>query len=65
MNKSKIPKDQYFSLEKMPEEWFMPLSEFSQSEYVKEYMDPEARSKTLKVMLEHMVAEKVKERKKK
>lgn len=65
MKKTKLPRDQYFSLEKVPEEWFMPFQEFSQSELVKEYMDPEARAKTLKVMLETMIKEKKKERVKK
>ena len=65
MSKSKLPTDEYFSLEKVSEDWFMPLSEFSSSDYVKEYMDPQGRAKTLKVMIENIVAEKVRERKKK
>jgi hypothetical protein len=56
--KTKIPRDQYFDLTRIPEEWFMPLNEFSKSEWVKEYMDPEARKETLKLMLEAMIKEK-------
>jgi len=62
--KSKIPRDQYFSLDQVPEDWFMPLEEFSKSEWVKEYMEPEGRNKTMKVLLENLIAEKVKQRKK-
>lgn len=61
--KSKIPKDMYFDISKIPEEWFMPLNEFSQSEWVKEYMDPEARKETLKLMLEAMIKDKRKGKK--
>jgi hypothetical protein len=48
---------------KIPEDWFMPLNEFSQSPWVKEYMEPEARQKTLKLMLEEMIKEKRKGKK--
>lgn len=64
-SKSAVPNSAYFDSQKIPEEWFMPFSEFSQSEHVKQYMDPEARAKTLKVMLEAMIAQKKKERAKK
>jgi len=61
---TKLPTDQYFSLAKIPEEWFMPVSELN-SDRCKEYMDPEGRKQTLKATLEAMVEEKKKERKKK
>jgi len=63
--KSKLPPSVYFDSSKIPEEWFMPFSEFSQSDLVKNYMDPEGRAKTLKVMLDSMIAEKKKARTKK
>lgn len=61
--KTKIPRDPYFDYTKIPEDWFMPLNEFSQSPWVKEYMEPEARQKTLKLMLEEMIKEKRKGKK--
>lgn len=61
---TKLPTDQYFSLEKIPEEWFMPISELN-SERCKQYMDPEGRAKTLKATLEAMIEQKQKDRKKK
>ncbi len=64
-SKSKLPPSVYFDSSKIPEEWFMPFSEFSQSDHVKNYMDPEGRAKTLKVMLDSMIAEKKKGRTKK
>jgi hypothetical protein len=63
--KSKLPASVYFDSSKIPEEWFMPFSEFSQSEHVKNYMDPEGRAKTLKVMLDSIISQKKKERTKK
>ncbi len=60
----KLPTDQYFSLAKIPEEWFLPVSELN-SDRCKEYMDEEGRKKTLKATLEAMVEEKKKERKSK
>jgi len=62
---TKIHPSVYFDPEKIPEEWFMPFSEFSQSEHVKKYMDPEGRAKTLKVMLDSMISQKTKARAKK
>lgn len=63
--KTKINASEYFNQEKIPEDWFLPISEFGQSDWVKTYMDPEARSQTLKVTLEAMIKERQKERRKK
>jgi hypothetical protein len=63
--KTKINPSEYFNQEAVPEEWFLPISEFSQSEWIKNYMDPDARKETMKVTLEAMVKEKQKERRKK
>jgi len=62
---TKIHPSVYFDSTKIPEDWFMPFSEFSQSDHVKNYMDPEGRAKTLKVMLDSMISEKKKARTKK
>lgn len=58
----KLPKDEYFHIDKIPESWFMPVSELN-SDFVKEYMDDEGRKKTLKATLEAMVEQKQQERK--
>lgn len=64
-SKSKLPPSVYFNPDQIPEDWFMPFSEFSQSDHVKTYMDPEGRAKTLKVMLDSMISQKKQQRSKK
>ena len=61
---NKYKPDSYFDLKNVPEEWFLPISELT-SERCKQYMDEEARLKTLKVTYEAMVKSRQKERGKK
>ena len=62
--KTKIPVNEYLDQNKIPESWFMPMSELN-SDYCKQYMEPEGRLKTLKVMLESMIKDQQKQRAKK
>lgn len=52
--KTNHPVDRYFDVNKIPEEWFMPISQLN-SEHCKQYMDPEGRAKTLKATYEEML----------
>ena len=63
--KTNIPQSEYLDYKKVPEDWFIPISRFGLSDWIKNYMEPEARTQTLKVTLEAMVKEKQKERRKK
>ena len=55
--KTKIPADEYLDQQKIPEDWFIPISEFGSSDVIKNYMEEDARKKVLKVTLEALVKE--------
>lgn len=56
--------DACFDLSKVPDEWFMPVSELN-GEHCKKYMDEEGRLKTLRATYEAMIKLRQKERAKK
>lgn len=63
-SKNKFPPNSYFDPSKIPEDWFMPISELN-SEHCKQYMDPEGRAKTLKATYEAMLKQRKESRTKK
>jgi len=62
--KTNNPVERYFDVNKIPEDWFMPISELN-SEHCKKYMDPEGRLKTLKATYEEMLKSRKQSRAKK
>lgn len=63
--KTNLPGDIYSDHHKIPEDFFIPISEFSQSEIIKSYMAPEERNRVMKATYEALIEEKKKERRKK